>query len=354
MWVHSKLRVLFISGEDGGVEVTRRLAALCQAYGISAADLGDRLMIVGAGEIGDLTLNRSVQGQGVANDAGLARLDQVIEAHRADVVILDPLVSFMPGGINDNTAVSAVMRQLVEMSVARRFGLFIAHHVAKAASRAGAEGEASAGLGAVSLASHARIVVSLEALDAAKEAPRLGILPERSKFFFKVTNGKANLAPRSDAHIFELTSVELPNADPANGYPKGDTVQVVKPYQAGGTLFTDPVLKQVLAVLARGTPSGAPYSPAPYAADRGYQADIAATLAPHFPGTDPTKLGSLANTAIQHVLDAGWVENQQKVKLPRKPDQTKGGARQGNGLVVRWDRTPWAPESDPAPAADHG
>jgi hypothetical protein len=353
MQVRGRLRVVFISGEDSGQEMMRRVRAFCQEHGVSAADLGDRLLVVGAREIAGLTLNRidPVTKQVAIDPVGFAILEQLTKEQRADLVICDPLVSFFPAGLNDNAPASAAMGGISGICERQRCAIILVHHVSKGAVRGGEEASALAALGAVSISSHARAAFALMPLSE-KEAPSVGVHPSDAKNHFQLVNTKANLARASNSALFQLKSVTLPNADPAKGYPVGDMVQVAMPVQVGSTstLYGTAVLRTVLVRLATGAPGGMAFSPAKNSVDRDYRPAIAQDLAVSFPDQTIAQREVTAAAAVAEVLKRGWAEVQ-NVKRPRVPGGAKGGSTPAKGLVVRWDLSPFSNDPVPGPHA---
>ena len=123
--------------------------------------------------------------------AGLAALRQYIEAARADVVVLDPLASVIPVGLNDNGLIAGLMAQLKVLAVERDFALLIIHHFKK-----GADGSAEGVGGASAIVNHARAVFTVEAMGE-REAASFGIMPSERWRLLRLADLKLNLAPRA-------------------------------------------------------------------------------------------------------------------------------------------------------------
>jgi RecA-family ATPase len=105
-----ELRVWICNGEEDQDELDRRVAAACQRYGISQADLGGRLFVQSVRDnplrIATLVNNRPV-------------IDQAVEKYMADfisdsgidVFMIDPLVSFHGVMENDNSHMDLVIKE---------------------------------------------------------------------------------------------------------------------------------------------------------------------------------------------------------------------------------------------------
>ena len=192
MRVDRPCKVVIVNGEDGTEELARRIRAACIHFQIDLADIAGRLFPIGARQIHGLTFNRAVPGGVVADEEGLARLDEIVRQCGADVVILDPLGSFMPGGMNDGASASAVAGRLTEMCVKANCAMLLVHHVSKAAMREG-DNDPTAALGSAMWANHARSVWNARRPSVA-EAQEVGIPPSGIKDLLLLLHSKANLS----------------------------------------------------------------------------------------------------------------------------------------------------------------
>ena len=131
-WVYGgPKRVLYISTEDDAQELDRRFHAAMMAHALAPADLAN-IAVLGV-DTARITLTAASSGAPILHPAGLAALRQYIEAARADVVVLDPLASVIPVGLNDNGLIAGLMAQLKVLAVERDFALLIIHHFKKGA-----------------------------------------------------------------------------------------------------------------------------------------------------------------------------------------------------------------------------
>ena len=130
------LRVLFINGEDGGIEIKRRIWAfrLAHAHKNSEENL-DRLYVAGADDprVQKLSfLQTTERNFSTVDRTGFGILQSALEALRPDVLILDPLVTFCGGGnMNDNSVMSQVMRELKRLAAKFDCALLVVHHTRK-------------------------------------------------------------------------------------------------------------------------------------------------------------------------------------------------------------------------------
>lgn len=332
-------RVIVINGEDGSEELTRRIRATCLHFGISLPDIAGRLCVIGARDVPGLTFNRAERGGVVANDAGLDLLQQMIETVGADVVIVDPLLAFCPGGINDGPSASAVAGRLTEMCVKASCAMLLVHHVSKGALRDG-DNDPTASMGSIMWTNHARSVWNARR-PTAEEAQGVGQPPSAVKDLLMLLHSKANLSRAEDAIFMQMVSVELPNASPP-AHPRGDFVGVARRLQVGTVmgLFPPATIKAVLDAIASGTSGGLPYKPTGRTGAQNYKLDVAEILRANFPNDTLASREKLAKQLIERLLEQGPLVKG-SVILPRRGNG-KGGGKTEEALLVEWAATQWA------------
>jgi hypothetical protein len=218
------LKVLYINAEDSGVEMRRRLWAFCRKHNVAEDELS-RLFVAGTDDprVQRLSFLRTTDKQSTIDQMGFKQLVDLLAALQPDLVVLDPLVFLCGGGnINDNAAMSLVMRDIKRLAIKHDCAVLIIHHTKKGGDLTNAEAISGASA-IVNLARHAIMTVTM----TEEEANKLGVLPSERYRYLKAIDAKSNLAPRSgDAPWYELCSEELPNAEPPI-YPNGDRVQAI-------------------------------------------------------------------------------------------------------------------------------
>jgi len=220
------LKALYINAEDSGIEMKRRTWALCLKHNIAEKDL-NRLYVAGTDDpqVQHLSFLRTVEkNTSVIDQKGFEQLESLIAALKPDLLVLDPLVALCGGGnINDNAAMSLVMRDLKRLAIKHDCAVLIVHHTRKGGDLTNADAISGASA-IVNLARRAIIPVTMTEDETDQH---VGVLPSERFRYFKVIDAKSNLAPRSgDTPWYELCSVELPNAEPPI-YPNGDHVQAI-------------------------------------------------------------------------------------------------------------------------------
>jgi hypothetical protein len=172
------LTSLYINAEDSGVEMRRRVCGFSLQHGLSEQDL-DRFLLLGADDwrTQRISFLRTEKGASVLNEEGIAFLESLLAELRPNLLVLDPLIALCGGGnLNDNAAMSLVMRALKRLASRFDCAILLLHHTRKGGDLNSAEavGGASA---TVNLARCALMVIPM----TAEEAPKLGLLPSERR-----------------------------------------------------------------------------------------------------------------------------------------------------------------------------
>jgi AAA domain len=335
------LSSLYINAEDSGLEMRRRIWAFCLQHGLTERDL-DRFLLLGTDDwrTQRISFLRTEKGSSVLDNDGITFLELLLAELRPNVLVLDPLIALCGGGnLNDNSAMSLVMRALKRLAAKFDCAVLLLHHTRKGGDLNSAEaiGGASA---IVNLARRALMVIPM----TSDEASKLGLMPSERFGYFKVTPSKSNLAPASeDVSWYKLFSVTLPNPEPPT-YMLGDGVQAVGRVQLLRVNKVSPsndlaVRRALLDAIARGKTIGGqqvPYSPNTTGAknQRSLIDDAIAAVTAANAATQlaPGDLEAVVKRAIDDMASEGWVVEEE---IP------SGRFRRGRGLWVDWDRTPW-------------
>ncbi len=216
------LNVWLWNGEDPMDELERRIEAACLRYDVDLTACEGRLF-VNSGRDTPLVIAETTR-------AGLTICRPVVDAviataqeNKLDVLSIDPFVSSHRVSENDNMAIDAVAREWADVANACNCAIGLSHHSRKTG---GEEVTVEAARGASALISAARSARTLNPMNE-DEALRVGV--ENRKLYFRVDDGKANLAPPGDrADWYRLESVDLMNGD---GNGPGDKIGVVTAWE---------------------------------------------------------------------------------------------------------------------------
>lgn len=202
------LRVRIWNGEDTILTMKRRIAACMKNFGLTRADIGDRL-IINSGR--DQPIVVAVQARdGAKIIAPVAdELISYLQKQAVDVLVIDPFIKAHRVSENDNAAIDAVAQEWVRVAGQGKVAVVLVHHSRKLN---GNEASVDDSRGASSLPSAARSTLVLARMTK-KEGEKAG----RSKTYkslFRIADSASNLAaaPGDDTQWFEIASVDLGNA----------------------------------------------------------------------------------------------------------------------------------------------
>ncbi len=196
-----ELRVWICNGEEDRDELDRRVAAACQRYGISQADLGSRLFVQSVRDT-PLRIATLVNNRPVIDQAVVKYMVDFIERDQVDVFMIDPLVSFHGVLENDNSHMDLVIKE--------GFGA-IFHHPGKA-KPGQADTTVEDGRGASSILWAVRSARVFNFMTP-EEAAKLGLSEDERRLHVRISNGKANMGPLGKAKWLKLVVENLPNGD---------------------------------------------------------------------------------------------------------------------------------------------
>ena len=216
------LRVWSWNGEDPRDELDRRFQAACKHYGITALDIDDRYMSDSGRDVPIKLASMGKDGVKVATPTADA-LIEAIRANRIDVLVIDPFVTSHDVIENDTGGINAVVAEWRRIADVTGCAIELVHHTNKAASidtdSAGIYGSRGAGA-LIDGVRSARYLARM----TQPEADRFGIGPDERRSYFRVEDGKANLAPPEKAAWRKMIGVALDNG--AGLYSAGDIVGV--------------------------------------------------------------------------------------------------------------------------------
>jgi len=248
--VPERLRVWIWNGEDPREEIERRLAAACIHFGITPEDIGDRLFIDSGREMPIVIAQKLGEGTTIHRPVVQAMTAEILR-NKIDLVILDPFVSCHGVPENDNGAVDKVVKECGGIAEAGNCGFELVHHVRKAASgQTTYTAEDARGGSALIGGVRSARVLNVMSVDEAEKAE---IASTDRRRFFRVDDGKANMAPPLEkADWRELVGVGLNNE--TSDLPE-DIVGVVTPWTMPGVFDDIEVadLRQVQDKIASGT-----------------------------------------------------------------------------------------------------
>jgi hypothetical protein len=215
-----RLRVWHVNLEDPEDELQRRFAAAAIHYRINAGNIGDRLFVDSGRKVNFVIATETRSGVEIAVPVVEAIKAEIL-SKALDVLQIDPFVACHAVAENDNTRIAAVTRQWAMIAETTGCAIQLVHHARKGSGQAFTVDDARGASALIAAVRSARVLNGMTTDEAAKA----GI--DNPAGYFNVTNGKANLAPRSDKATWRrIVGVPLGNGDDG----VGDYVGVVEPW----------------------------------------------------------------------------------------------------------------------------
>jgi hypothetical protein len=343
----SNLRVLYISREEDTKELDRRFQAIDLAYpNEGIREKAERLLRLGTDKdvVQNISFTKSNEkGKGELDRDGFLHLEALVVKYKPDLLVLDPLLLFCPGDDMNSPLMGHVISTLKRMAGCYNCAILVVHHT----NKAGEAGDIKSVFGAGAITNISRRTF-LPVRMTETEAPKLGVLPSDTWRYFRIVDAKANQAPPINASTwYKLLSVELPNPEPPI-YPHGDNVQALQriylPLMHSETTGDLATKRAILDLIARGKEiDGDSY---PYSISKTGDKNVRAILPDAIeavreavaPTTyEPDDLKAIAKQTIDHLVFIKWVSPAPMREL--KPSTRR--FRDGTGLKVNWQGTPW-------------
>ena len=258
--VFTRCRILLISLEDDEQEIQRRIKAVLDYFQIDRCELKG-WMFFATPKLAKLAKMEKMSR--IAGELDHQIRDAIVRC-KADIVSLDPFVKTHALEENDSGDMDFVCDLMARLSIDFNIAVDSPHHVHKGLIE---PGNADAGRGSSGIRDAARLVFTLCPMSA-EEARRFDIPNEKRRQFVRLDSAKLNIAAQSDkAEWFELVGVPIGNGTTL--YPKGDTIQVAKPWNPP-TPWDVPVeaLNRILNDIDAGMENGQRYSNTPAATGR--------------------------------------------------------------------------------------
>lgn len=339
-WVHRSLNVMIINLDDDQAEMLRRVEAAMIHHGINPATVRGRLSVIGSDMFDDrLVVPDPKTRMPMIDDVTMSRLTALALRQKIDVIIIDPLANFMVGNENDASTMNLLASALTQLAVATGAAVLGVTHTRKG-SRSDLDGQ-DALRGSSALAGRARAAVGLDKATP-EEAAALGVMVEPWRLLL-LTNTKANNSAISAKKAYWLESHMLNNADPAAGYPQGDSVQVITVFdpKRHSTGISSGMLIDVRDAIDAGVPghSGGndPMSPSKQSKHRYAGTLLAPIIQAHIPAVDAVAAASHAMRVIAELKRRGWVIERDDVQVS-KPGG--GSNKNQKGYQVEWSNIP--------------
>ena len=188
-------RVRVWNGEDPYDELVRRIAAVMLHYGLTEADVGDRLLVDSGREM-PIVMATQMRSGAMLQAPVVAEVERALMAQQVDVLMIDPFISSHRISENDNGAIDLVAKAWAGVADRTRTAIELVHHSRKLN---GGEVAIEDARGASAMVSATRSARALARMTKG-EAARLG-LTHCARRLFRFADASSNMAlPAEDIH----------------------------------------------------------------------------------------------------------------------------------------------------------
>jgi RecA-family ATPase len=227
--------------EDDIAEQSRRLNAICVAFGFDIKIVRENVCLVSVDEI-LLQLTTPPPGLMINRDH-IASLIQTIRESGVVMLALGPLAELHSGNENDNIAMRYVMGVLRLVAREGNIAVLVDHHTGKPplAAADAWSGSQFAGRGASSIAGAARCVVTMFGATE-KDCLEIGVPSTQRRQYVRIDTGKLNYGKPPSAQWLRWQEVRLWN---------GDEVGVLAPFDvkdnlnSTGQIFAEDLVREL-------------------------------------------------------------------------------------------------------------
>jgi RecA-family ATPase len=196
------------------VELQRRLAGICQHYGIPMEELRGWFFMTSGNEV-PLRVAESWSQVRLNTDHRLVKcITEAIGDNKIDVANLDPLVTLH--GVQENSPgqMDSVIRIFTRMADTQNCAIDLSHHTRKLLPGAAAEDYTVDDMRGARSISDAMRAVRLLNFMSPQDAENAGLMEIERTTYFRIDRAKANYsAPSKEATWRRFINVDLPNTD---------------------------------------------------------------------------------------------------------------------------------------------
>lgn len=211
---HTKCKSIVYNGEDSVAEQSRRLLAVCLAYGFDYNEVKKNVMLLSADDI-DLRLVTAAGRVPVVNEAMVQQLIDIAKDNDVGLTVYDPLVDIHEVDEGDNPQMNTVMKVMKRVAREANVASLICHHTSKGSGSRQEDrvGNMDIARGASGIVYKARISFTL--LNASQQdAEDYGMQDGERSLWVRLDDAKMNLALASDQAVwFKKEGVRIMSGD---------------------------------------------------------------------------------------------------------------------------------------------
>ena len=219
--VRQQRRCIYVNNEDDVHELTRRVYAICTAAGIEPASLKDHLDIVSGYDNPVCIATRDMSTSTVIPTKDAERIVEHVKSFNADLLVLDPFLSFHHTSENSNEEQNQVVGILRRLAGTCDCAVQLVHHFRKGVH---AVGDWDAIRGAAALTDAARIALTMQKCPD-EVAQTWHLSPDEAARLLVIGVGKENFSLNPDRQMWlRLGSVSLMQGDQVGVLERTDPV----------------------------------------------------------------------------------------------------------------------------------
>lgn len=206
-------KTIIYNGEDDVIEQSRRLLAMCMAYGFDYNVVKKEVMLISSREI-KLDLVSKEYHKPIRNDALVNHIIKVASREDVGLLILDPLVNVHKCDESDNVQMNFVMDVLTDIARYANVSVLALHHTSKTNSRQEDRiGNMDIARGASAVVNAARIAFTL--LNASnQDCEDYGFGSDERHMWVRMDDAKMNMSlADGNATWFRKDGIRIPSND---------------------------------------------------------------------------------------------------------------------------------------------
>lgn len=211
---HGRCKTIVYNGEDDLEEQSRRLLALCIAYGFDYDTVREHVMLLSYEDVNMkiVAVNGRIASR---NDVVVNALIDIAKAGDVGCIILDPLIDLHHCDESDSAQMNTVMSTLQELAAESNTAVLIMHHTTKAGTdkQENRIGNMDIFRGASGIAYKCRAAFTL--MDASnQDAEDYGLQDHERHMWARLDDAKMNITLKSDkAMWFKKVGVKIASGD---------------------------------------------------------------------------------------------------------------------------------------------
>lgn len=208
-------KTIIYNGEDDVTEQSRRLMAVCMAYGFDYMVVKQSIMFIPARQIKVSLVEKNEYGGMIRNDLLIKQLRDKCSDPEVGLLVLDPLVKIHRCEESSNVEMDYVMETITDLAYESNISVMLLHHTNKAGIQRQEDrmGNMDISRGASSVINASRIAFTL--LNASnQDAEDYGLRDDERFMWVCMSDAKMNMTMASEkATWFKKESITIPSMD---------------------------------------------------------------------------------------------------------------------------------------------